>query len=168
MRFLHIEAWLPNHIELSHPSGSMVFSLQSIEMLVLPLAWVGNWLAASNSTFKLNRASRRWSAINRTRSPEFAERGEGMLNRNIMGILGGTTAAGIVWMRWWRNHRRRTLTSRLRRMRAGTMLVMAGITTRWKGIRVLSRKVGKNLIQKSFAIWQGAADASAFLQTAKP
>jgi hypothetical protein len=73
------------------------------------------------------------------------------LNRNIMGILGGTTAAGIVWMRWWRNHRRRTLTSRLRRMRAGTMLVMAGITTRWKGVRVLSRKVGKNLIQKSFA-----------------
>ena len=40
-----------------------------------------------------------------------------MLNRNIMGILGGTTAAGIFWMRWWRNHRRRTLTSRLRRMR---------------------------------------------------
>jgi hypothetical protein len=69
-----------------------------------------------------------------------------------MGILGGTTAAGIFWMRWWRNHRRRTLTSRLRRMRTGSVLVMAGITTRWKGIRVLSRKVGKNLIQKSFAI----------------
>ena len=74
-----------------------------------------------------------------------------MLNRNIMGILGGTTAAGIFWMRWWRNHRRRTLTSRLRRMRTGSVLVMAGITTRWKGIRVLSRKVGKNLIQRSFA-----------------
>ena len=75
-----------------------------------------------------------------------------MLNRKIMGILGGTTAAGIFWMRWWRNHRRRTLTSRLRRMRTGSVLVMAGITTRWKGIRVLSRKVGKNLIQRSFAI----------------
>ena len=74
-----------------------------------------------------------------------------MLNRNIMGILGGTTAAGIFWMRWWRNHRRRTLTSRLRGMRTGTMLVMAGMTTRWKGIRVLSKKVGKNLIQRSFA-----------------
>jgi hypothetical protein len=69
-----------------------------------------------------------------------------------MGILGGTTAAGIFWMHWWRNHRRRTLTSRLRRMRTGSVLVMAGITTRWKGIRVLSRKVGKNLIQRSFAI----------------
>jgi hypothetical protein len=68
-----------------------------------------------------------------------------------MGILGGTTAAGIFWMRWWRNHRRRTLISRLRRMRNGTVLVVAGITTRWKGIRVLSRKLGKNLIQKSFA-----------------
>jgi hypothetical protein len=75
-----------------------------------------------------------------------------MLNRKIMGILGGTTAAGIFWMRWWRNHRHRTLTSRLRRMRTGTMLVMAGITTRWKGIRGLSRKVGKNLIQRSFTI----------------
>ena len=58
-----------------------------------------------------------------------------MLNRKIMGILGGTTAAGVFWMRRWRNHRRRTLTSRLRQMRTGTMLVMAGITTRWKGIR---------------------------------
>jgi hypothetical protein len=75
-----------------------------------------------------------------------------MLNRKMMGILGGTTAAGIFWMRWWRNHRRRTLANRLRRMGTGTMLVMAGITTRWKGIRVLSRKVGKNLIQRSFAI----------------
>lgn len=75
-----------------------------------------------------------------------------MLNRKIMGILGGTTAAGVFCMRRWRNLRRRTLTSRLRQMRTGTMLVMAGITTRWKGIRVLTRKVGKNLIQRSFAI----------------
>jgi hypothetical protein len=74
-----------------------------------------------------------------------------MLNRKRMGILGGTTAAGIFWMRWWRNHRRRTLISRLRGMRTGTVLVVAGITTRWKGIRVLSRKLGKNLIQRSFA-----------------
>ena len=42
MRFLQIEAWLANHHRLSHPSSSMVFSLQSIEMLVLPLAWFGN------------------------------------------------------------------------------------------------------------------------------
>jgi len=74
-----------------------------------------------------------------------------MLNRKMLRILGGTTAVGIFGMRWWRNHRRRTLISRMRRMGAGTMLVVAGITTRWKGIRVLSRKVGKNLIQSSFA-----------------
>jgi hypothetical protein len=37
-------------------------------------------------------------------------------------------------------------------MAAGMMLVATGIATSWKGVRVLSRKLGKNVIQKSLAI----------------
>jgi hypothetical protein len=74
------------------------------------------------------------------------------LNRNVIGVLGGTIAAGILWMRWRRNHRRRSTISRLRGVGAGTMLVITGVATRWKSVRGLSRRVGMGLIGKSLAI----------------
>jgi hypothetical protein len=39
---LQIEALFGNHDGVSHPSSIMVFSVHSIEVLVLPLAWFGN------------------------------------------------------------------------------------------------------------------------------
>jgi len=75
-----------------------------------------------------------------------------VLNRNTIGILGGTTAAGIFLMRWRRNHRRRTMIVRIRSLATGSMLVIAGIATRWKSVRGLSRKVGIGLIEKSLAL----------------
>ena len=75
-----------------------------------------------------------------------------VINRKTVGILGGTTAAGIFLMRWRRNHRRRTMIVRLRGLVTGSMLVIAGIATRWKSVRGFSRKVGMDLIEKSLAM----------------
>jgi multisubunit Na+/H+ antiporter MnhC subunit len=74
-----------------------------------------------------------------------------VLNQKLLGIVAGTTtAAGIFWLRRRRNQSR-SLIMRLRGMRAGAILMIVGVATRSKGIRGLSRKVGRALVLKSLA-----------------
>jgi hypothetical protein len=76
------------------------------------------------------------------------ERKDTVLNRKVLGIISGTTAAGVFWLRR-RRRQRRSITRRLRKIGAGTMLMVIGVATRWKGVRSLSKNVGRALIGNS-------------------